>query len=157
MVRDTRDNALPPGTPPQSRPGESLNERPYQGKIYERFPVSATPENSNALPGGTTNTAGGRPKDAGLIDAAKTVKLEELTEVHKKPCVRDSLLTGIGTSFGLEMQGMKRAAEIIDRKKTEKERKAEEARAARRKAKEEADARAEEEAIRKPQDSWKFW
>lgn len=101
MVRDTRDNALPPGTPPQSRPGESLNERPYQGKIYERFPVSATPENSNALPGGTTNTAGGRPKDAGLIDAAKTVKLEELTEVHKKPCVRDSLLTGIGTSFGV--------------------------------------------------------
>lgn len=57
----------------------------------------------------------------------------------------------------LEMQGMKRAVEIIDRKKIEKERKADEARAARRKAKEEADTRAEEEAKRKPQDSWKFW
>lgn len=57
----------------------------------------------------------------------------------------------------LEMQGMKRAAEIVDRKKIEKEKKAEAARAARRKAKEEADAKAEEEAMRKPQGSWKFW
>ena len=57
----------------------------------------------------------------------------------------------------LEMQGMKRAAEIIDRKKIEKEKMAEEARAARRKVKEEADAWAEEEAKRKIQSSWKFW
>lgn len=101
MAGDTRDNALPSNTPPQSRPADSLNEGPYQGKIYETFHVPATPENANALPGGTTNTAGGRPKEAGLIDAAKSVKLEELTEVHKKPCVRDSLITGIGTSFGV--------------------------------------------------------
>lgn len=57
----------------------------------------------------------------------------------------------------LEMQGMKKAAEIIDRKKVEKEKIAEQARAARRKAKEEADTRAEEEAKRKSQGSWKFW
>lgn len=37
----------------------------------------------------------------------------------------------------LEMQGMKRAVEVIDRKQAEKRKKAEEARAARRKAKEE--------------------
>lgn len=41
----------------------------------------------------------------------------------------------------LEMQGMKRAVEVIDRKQAEKQKKAEEARAARRKAKEEADNR----------------
>ena len=38
----------------------------------------------------------------------------------------------------LEMQGMKRAVEVIDRKQAEKKKKAEEARAARTKAKEES-------------------
>ena len=38
----------------------------------------------------------------------------------------------------LEMQGMKRAVEVIDRKQAEKQKKAEEARAARMKAKEES-------------------
>ena len=48
---------------------------------------------------------------------------------------------------------MKRAVEIIDRKKTEKEAAAQEKRIARRQAKEEAD-RLAEEAKKK---SWKFW
>ncbi len=39
------------------------------------------------------------------------------------------------------MQGMKRAVEVIDRRQAERQERAEEARAARRKAKEEADAR----------------
>lgn len=39
------------------------------------------------------------------------------------------------------MQGMKRAVEVIDRKQAEKQKKAEEARVARRKAKEDADNR----------------
>lgn len=38
----------------------------------------------------------------------------------------------------LEMQGMKRAVEVIDRKQAEKQKKLEEARAVRRKAKEES-------------------
>ena len=38
----------------------------------------------------------------------------------------------------LEMQGMKRAVEVIDRKQAEKKKKAEEARAARRKVREES-------------------
>ena len=42
----------------------------------------------------------------------------------------------------LEMQGLKRAAEVIERKRTEKEIRAEEARTARRKAKEESLERA---------------
>lgn len=100
MAGDIRDNAPPPSAP-QSASSDPSNERPYQGKIYERFHVPAAPENANALPGGTVNTAGGRPKEVGLLDAAKTVKLEELTQVHKKPCVRDSLLTGIGASFSV--------------------------------------------------------
>lgn len=47
---------------------------------------------------------------------------------------------------------MKRAVEIIDRKKAEKEAAAQEKREARRRAKEEADKLAEE-----AKRSWKFW
>lgn len=47
------------------------------------------------------NTAGGIPREAGIIDAVRTVKLEEFKEVHKKPCVREALMTGIGAGFGV--------------------------------------------------------
>ena len=72
-----------------------------QGKTYENFSAPAAPENVNALPGGGLNTAGGRPKEAGLLEAIKTVRVDELMEVHKKPCARDALLTGIGAGFGM--------------------------------------------------------
>ena len=89
------------GLPSSSNLETSSNIRPYHGKIYETFNVSTPPENANALPGGSANTAGGRPREVGIIDALKTVKLEEFAEVHKKPCVRDALLTGIGAGFGV--------------------------------------------------------
>lgn len=59
------------------------------------------PENVNALPGGGLNTAGGKAKEASIVDAAKTIRLSELKDTHKKPCVRDALMTGIGTGFGV--------------------------------------------------------
>jgi cytochrome c oxidase assembly protein subunit 20 len=59
------------------------------------------PENANLLPGGTQNTAGGQVKAVSAVDAAKTIKLEEFKEIHKKPCVRDALLTGMGSGFAM--------------------------------------------------------
>jgi len=57
-----------------------------------------------------------------------------------------------------ERDGMKRAVEIMDRKKLEKEKQKEEMRAARRRAKEEEDARKEaEERRRKERPWWKVW
>jgi len=54
------------------------------------------------LPGGSgLNTAGGKIKDAGVFDALKSIKISEFKEVHRKPCVRDSFLTGIGGGFGI--------------------------------------------------------
>ena len=153
-----------------------------------------TPENANALPGGSSNTAGGKAKEASIFDALRSISLEDFKGVHKKPCVRDALMTGIGAGFGiggvrsilggrlafsatntsaillkytatilsacnwtvgtfcfgsflmyeycqrkryLEMQGMKRAVEVMDRKQTEKQLQVEASKAARRKAKEE--------------------
>lgn len=53
------------------------------------------------MPGGMANTAGGTPADFTLADAVKTIKLEEYKDFTKKPCVRDGLLTGIGSGFAL--------------------------------------------------------
>ena len=57
--------------------------------------------NANALPGGGQNTAGSKNQEASLLDAAKSIRLSEFKEVHKKPCVRDALMTGIGAGFGI--------------------------------------------------------
>lgn len=57
----------------------------------------------------------------------------------------------------IEKANMKRAVEIIDLKKAEKEAKIQKVREERRRAKEDADRKAEEEAKRKTWSSWKFW
>jgi cytochrome c oxidase assembly protein subunit 20 len=64
------------------------------------FQSDTSPENVNVLPGGSNNTAGGRVKDANVVDAIKTIKPRDFQEVHKKPCVRDAFLAGIGIGFG---------------------------------------------------------
>ncbi|KAI9829580.1 MAG: hypothetical protein M1819_006085 [Sarea resinae] len=191
MAADTRE----PESAPQGGPDEAgivpAAAPPHSHKIYETF--TPPPESANVLPGGMSNTAGGRPQSAGFTDALKTVKVDDFKNVHKQPCVRDSLLTGITAGFGvggiravlgtplpkasnwavgsfciasfatyeycqikrrLEMEGMKRAVEIIDRKKAEKEKAAREAMEAKRAAFEERKRLEEEEKQRK---SWKFW
>ena len=62
---------------------------------------AAPPENANAFPGADLNTAGGRVKEANVTDALRAIKLEDFRELHKKPCVRDALLPGIGAGFAV--------------------------------------------------------
>ncbi|MCJ1410121.1 hypothetical protein MMC19_004206 [Ptychographa xylographoides] len=187
--------------------------RPYRGETYETFASSPTPrseeasltssksielgppENANVLPGGSVNTAGGRAKEATFWDGIKSIKMQDVKDLHKIPCVRDALLVGIGGGFFigggrmvsgatmwksmswamgtfcfssagmyefcqrrrfLERQGMLRAAEIIDRKRLEKERQAERTRAERRRKREEDEIAREEEEKRK-NSGWSFW
>jgi len=61
----------------------------------------APPENANELPGGNLNTAGGKVRDANVADALKAVKVNDFKEIHKKPCVRDAFLPGIGAGFAV--------------------------------------------------------
>ncbi len=96
MAADTRE----PQKAPLDSPTSSTTST-TQGKTYETFNAPIAPENVNALPGGGLNTAGGRPKEAGLLEVIKSIRLEELKAVHKKPCVRDALLIGIGAGFGI--------------------------------------------------------
>lgn len=97
MAADTREDRTTnvPGTAqemPSSAPGTA----------HEPPAVPVAPPNANALSGGSgLNTAGGKTKEAGVFDALRSIKLEDFKEVHKKPCVRDSLLTGIGGGFGI--------------------------------------------------------
>lgn len=62
---------------------------------------AARPQNANLLPGGTMNTAGGNIRETSILEAAKTIKLRDFKELHKKPCARDSFLVGIGAGFGV--------------------------------------------------------
>ncbi|MCJ1471710.1 hypothetical protein MMC13_000350, partial [Lambiella insularis] len=117
MATDTRrasanpSNAHHSSSPPALLPGTA--ERPYHGKIYETFtappslsasPASSQrafspPENANAIPGGSTNTAGGLVREATMWDGIKSIKADDMRSLHKIPCVRDALLVGMGLGF----------------------------------------------------------
>lgn len=212
MAGDTRDSSSPTlrGPPPgATEPPEHVKN----AKVYEVFPA-----NANALPEGSGQNTAGRPENPNLTDAVKTVRIQDFAQVHMYPCVRESLLTGIGGGFGmgffraiwggmylplqliarrfhpmrrifantvdllapipkaanwavgtfafaalanyefcqykrmLEKSHMKRAVEIIDQKKAEKEAEAKAKRDERRRLKEEADKQAEAK-----KSNWKFW
>ena len=89
-----------------SKPGASFT------KIQSNPPIAIAPRQQSAsnpnLPPPSANslptslsqsTAGSHSRPAGIIDAIKTIRPQEITEVHKKPCVRDALLMGIGAGF----------------------------------------------------------
>lgn len=112
MAADTRDrdSSSQPYSPAQA------SQDPNR-KTYERFGNSppsncasnnsgtavevAPPQNANLLPGGTMNTAGGKVRESSILEAAKTIKLGDFRELHKKPCARESFLVGIGAGFGV--------------------------------------------------------
>lgn len=68
------------------------------GKLWEAF---GNPEKPiNEMPGGTYNTAGGRPSDLTWRDMF-SVNVYEWNKLFQKPCVRDSLLVGLASGMGL--------------------------------------------------------
>lgn len=111
MAADTRD----PDSSSQPYSPAQASQDPNR-KTYERFGTSppsdyasnggaavevARPQNANLLPGGTMNTAGGKVRESSILEAAKTIKLGDFRELHKKPCARESFLVGIGAGFGV--------------------------------------------------------
>lgn len=97
MAGDTRDSRTPRGPPPgATEPPEHVKT---PNKIYEVF--ESTPS-ANALPEGSgQNTAGTREPVPTLGDAIKTVRLGDFKQVYMYPCVRESLLMGIGGGFAM--------------------------------------------------------
>jgi len=102
MADDTRNSAIK-----EDLSREALTVDPSQkaftGAQWQDGKTQAyqPPQNANMMPGGTENTAGGKTKDIGIGDAIEAIKLEDFTVFHKKPCVRDALMVGIGSGFGV--------------------------------------------------------
>ncbi|WPH04120.1 Hypothetical protein R9X50_00700500 [Acrodontium crateriforme] len=67
------------------------------GKLMPYTP----PENANMMAGGTEHTAGGKTPEVSLGNAVKDITWNDFTELHKRPCVRDALLTGMTGGFAL--------------------------------------------------------
>ena len=77
-------------------------DKAFSGNQWEDAqPAYKPPENANLMAGGTEHTAGGKTVDVGLVDAAKSISRDDWTKLHRKPCVKDSLLTGIGAGFAV--------------------------------------------------------
>ncbi len=99
MAGDIRDSNQPPlrGPPPGATAPPDHVQSP---KIYEVF--NGPPKSANALPEGSgLNTAGAHAEVPTLSEAVKTVHLGDFQQVHMYPCVRESLLNGIGGGFGI--------------------------------------------------------
>lgn len=56
---------------------------------------------ANIMPGGTAHTAGGTPANNELsyFEVVKNLGPEYYLNFHRRPCVRDSQLVGIGAGF----------------------------------------------------------
>ena len=92
MAGDTRESA--PKAPRSQSPGET-----EPSKVYEEF--HSPPTSSNTLaPDSNQNTVGSKANPT-LTDAIQTVRLQDFTQVHMYPCVRESLLMGIAAGFGV--------------------------------------------------------
>ncbi len=91
MVGERRDATSTPITQSESR---STKTKPFAESNFPENPSLSNGEQSDDLNGKF-------PKEASFIDGLKTVQLSDLKEGYKKPCVRDSLLTGIGAGFGI--------------------------------------------------------
>lgn len=64
--------------------------------------IPKTPEKKTQYtptPPSPANEYGTRPPAATVTDAVKSIALEDFKTVHMQPCVRNSLLYGIGTGF----------------------------------------------------------
>lgn len=98
MADDTRE----PNTPrvPPAGATEPPSHVKTPNKVYEVF--NAPPPSANALPEGSgQNTAGSREPVPTLGDAIKTVRLGDFKQVYMYPCVRESLMMGIGGGFAM--------------------------------------------------------
>lgn len=95
MADDTRQS---PKAEDLSR--EALNVDPsnkaFTGSQWEDKETKTykPPENANMMAGGTEHTAGGKAPEVTFWNALQTGA--PVTEIHKRPCVRDAFMVGMG-------------------------------------------------------------
>ncbi|KAK5697797.1 hypothetical protein LTR17_023799 [Elasticomyces elasticus] len=80
----------------------SPENKPFTGTQWQNGKAVGpyvAPESANMLAGGTEHTAGGKAPEVTLANAVKDLGWKDFVEMPKRPCVRDALLTGIGSGF----------------------------------------------------------
>ena len=78
--------------------------KPFTGAQWEgaKSQTYKPLENANMLAGGTQNTAGGKMPEYSLTSAFNgELKWSDFADLPKRPCVRDSFMTGIGAGFAI--------------------------------------------------------
>jgi cytochrome c oxidase assembly protein subunit 20 len=73
--------------------------RSQTGKLWDAFGNPEEP--ANALAKATYKPPGKNPKDVSYSEVIGSVSLSEMSNIHKRPCARESLMTGIGVGFGV--------------------------------------------------------
>lgn len=87
---------------PSNKPFTGTQWQQPDGQVPPQPQAFRPPENANMLAGGTEHTAGGKTPDVTLGNAFQDgMQWKDFTELPKRPCVRDALLTGIGSGFAL--------------------------------------------------------
>jgi hypothetical protein len=92
MADDTRQS---PSSSEAAPTVQSLITAPPAQPPAQRAPA-------NVMPGGTAHTAGGEKVDSAgpsYLDVARNLPADYYLNFHKRPCVRESQLTGIGVGF----------------------------------------------------------
>lgn len=105
MADDTRQpQSQSPKSPVEHLSREALTvhpeNKPFAGTQWQDGKAQPyTPgQNANAFAeGGSQHTAGGQVPDVTVWNAINVG--QPITEIHKRPCVRDAFMTGIGTGF----------------------------------------------------------
>ena len=85
-------------SPDSSKP-KHASSRSQTGKLWDAFGNPEEP--ANALAKATYKPPGKNPKDVSYSEIIGSVSLSEMSNVHKRPCARESLMTGIGVGFGV--------------------------------------------------------
>ncbi|KAK4889915.1 hypothetical protein LTR27_011338 [Elasticomyces elasticus] len=104
MADDTRLPKNPQTPEDLSRAALTVSpeNKPFTGTQWQNGKAVGpyvAPESANMLQGGTEHTAGGKAPEVTLANAVKDLGWKDFTELPKRPCVRDALLTGIGGGF----------------------------------------------------------
>jgi hypothetical protein len=119
MADDTRKAGTPSSDESQYAPREPEEPHyiaPETPRPRRKKPMHAYPETQagkmwkalqleepvNTMPGGTVNTAGGRPKEVTWRDAFNFGgSISDITKIPWMPCSRDALLVGIASGVGI--------------------------------------------------------
>lgn len=84
---------------PDSKKQKHASSQSQTGKLWDAFGNPEDP--ANALSKSTFKPQGKNPKDATYSEIIGEVSVSEISKVHKRPCGREALMSGIIAGFGI--------------------------------------------------------